>query len=257
MIFGVERVLFYLNFIAELALLYRLIHCGLYGIYRSLFLYWLVQALGGLALLFAGRATWMYLYIYWGAQTLNIFMALYVVQDLFHIALSEHPAIASLGRRSVLTAMALAGLIALAGITLDAKVLPGHYSAIQRFVTFERSLNFVILLFLLLISILLLWFPIKLRRNIAVYIAGFVLFAATRSIGLLLLNLLPQEFTVPVSTVMLALTLLCLLIWLVGIRPEGEQTTATPGQRSDPEAMRRLTRQLDAINATLSRFARG
>ena len=54
--FGVERALFYLNFIAELVLLCRLIHCGLYRIYRSLFLYWLVQALGGVALLIlAGR----------------------------------------------------------------------------------------------------------------------------------------------------------------------------------------------------------
>jgi hypothetical protein len=83
-----------------------------------------------------------------------------------------------------------------------------------------------------------------------------VLFAATRSFGLLLLNLLPQKFTVPVSTIMLALTLLCLLIWLVGIRPEGERETATPGYRSNPKAMQRLTRQLDAINATLARIVR-
>lgn len=254
--FGVERALFYLNLVAALALLGRLIQCRLYGIYKSLFLYWLVQTMGGMALLFASQGTWLYLYLYWGAQTLNIFMALYVVQDLFRIALSEHPAIASFGRRSVLAAMALAALVALAGITLDANVLPGHYSGLQRFVTFERTLNFVILLFLLLISILLLWFPIKVRRNIAVYISGFVLFAATRSFGLLLFNLLPQEFTVAVSTVMLAFTLLCLLIWIFGIRPEGERATATPGYRRDPEAMQRLSRQLDAINATLARFVR-
>ncbi len=156
----------------------------------------------------------------------------------------------------MLAALALAALVALAGITLDANVLPGHYGGLQRFVTFERTLNFVILLFLLLISILLLWFPIKVRRNIAVYISGFVLFAATRSFGLLLFNLLPQEFTVAVSTVMLALTLVCLLIWIIGIRPEGERATSTPGYRQDPEAMQRLGRQLDAINATLARFVR-
>ncbi len=131
--FGVERALFYLNFVAALALLGRLIQCRLYGIYKSLFLYWLVQTMGGMALLFASQGTWLYLYLYWGAQTLNIFMALFVVQDLFRIALSEHPAIASFGRRSVLAAMALAALVALAGITLDANVLPGHYSGLQRF----------------------------------------------------------------------------------------------------------------------------
>ena len=255
--FGAERALFFLNFIAEVALLCRLIQCKLYGIYKSLFLYWLVQATGGLALLLAGRGTWLYLYLYWVAQTLNIFMALYVVQDLFHIALAEHPAIASFGRRSVLAAMVLAAAVALVGITLDATVLPGHYLGIHRFLTFERSMNFLVLMFLLIISILLLWFPIKVRRNIAVYISGFLLFAASRSFGLLLLNLLPQSATVIVSTLLLALTLLCLLIWIVGIRPEGERATATPGYRRDPETMQRLSRQLDAINATLARFVRG
>ncbi len=254
---GVERVLFYLNVIAEVLLVFRLIQSRLYKIYSSLLLYWLLQVIEGLALLPVDRQSWLYLYVYWGAQTLSIFMALYVVQDLFHIALAEHPAIASFGRRTVLAAMALAAAVTLAGITLDATVLPGHYAAIQRFATFERSMNFVILIFLLVISILLLWFPIKVRRNIAVYISGFVLFALARSFGLLLANLLPQKDTLLVSTILLGLTLLCLLIWLVGIRPEGERVTATPGYRRDAEAMQRLSRQLDSINQTLARFVRG
>lgn len=254
--FGVERALFYLNFIAELTLLGRLIQCRLYRTYGSLFLYWLVQALPSLALLSVGRQTRLFVYIYWGAQTVNMFMALYVVQDLFHIALAEHPAIASMGRRVVLAAMAIAAVVALAGVALDVTILPGHYPAIQRFATFERSMNFVVLIFLLLISILLLWFPIKVRRNIVVYISGFVLFAAARSLGLLLANLLPQGYTVLVSTILLAITLLCLLIWIIGMRAEGERATSTPGYRRDPEAMHQLGRQLDAINATLARFVR-
>src|SRR6185503_8606428 len=238
--FGAELAFFYLNVVAELALLYRLIRCRLYGTYRSLFLYLLLQVVESIALLTAGQGTWLYVYIYWGAQSLNIFVALYVVQDLFHIALAEHPAIASFGRRTVLVAMALAAVVALAGVTLDATVLPGHFRTVQRFATFERSMNFVILIFLLLISILLLWFPIKVRRNIVVYISGFVLFHASRSFGVLLINLRPQEATRLISTVLLGLTLLCLLIWIVGIRPEGERVTATSGYHHDPEAMQRL-----------------
>ena len=45
----------------------------------------------------------------------------------------------------------------------------------------------------------------------------------------------------PVSTVLLALTLLCLLIWIVGIRAGRRAVTATPGYRRNPEAMRRLS----------------
>jgi len=255
---GAERILAYLNFIAELVLLWRLVQCQFYRTYRSLFWYWLVQAFTTLTLLSIPPRTFRYLYIYWGTETITVVMAVFVVQDLYRIALLEHPAVASFGRRSVMIILAIAGVIALSGIAMDATILPaGHYPAIHHFATFERSMNFVILLFLLLISGLLLWFPIRVRRNIAVYISGFVLFSAARSGGLLVSNLLPQAATLTVSTILLGLTLLCLLIWIVGIRPEGERATATPGYRRDPEAMQRLSRQLDTINATLARFGRG
>ena len=151
--------------------------------------------------------------------------------------------------------MFIAGVLALSGIALDAAIPRGQYPAIHRFLTFERSMNFVILVYLLLISGLLLWFPIRVRRNIVVYISGFVLFSASRSFGLLLYNLCPQDARL-ISTVLLGLTLLCLLIWIVGIEPEGELVTATPGYRRNPETMQRLSDQLDSINAALTRFGR-
>ncbi len=251
-----ERVLFYLNFFAELLLLWRFIRCQLHRTYRSLFWYWVVQAVVALVLMSVPMFTYRYLYTYYGAQTIVLFMAVFVVQDLYRIALLEYPAVVSLERRIMIGAMVIAAMVALLGIPLDSTILPGHYPAIQRFLTFERIMNFVILMLLLLISGFLLWFPIKVRRNIVVYIFGFVLFHASRSFGFLLINLQPQEATRVISTVLLGVTLLCLLIWIVGIRPEGERATATPGYRRDPEAMRRLSRQLEAINQTLARFVR-
>ncbi len=253
---GTERILFYLNFFAELLLLWRFVHCQLHRTYRSLFWYWVVQAFAAVVLMSVPMLTHRYMYTYYGTQTIVLFMAVFVVQDLYRIALLEYPAVVSLERRIMIGAMAVSAIVALAGIPLDFTILPGHYPAIQRFFTFERIMNFVILMLLLLISGFLLWFPIKVRRNIVVYIFGFVLFHAFRSFGVLLTNLEPQEDTRLISTVLLGLTLLCLLIWIVGIRPEGERATATPGYRRDPEAMQRLNRQLDAINATLARFVR-
>ena len=251
-----ERALFYLNFIAQLVLLLRLLYFRLYRTYLSLFLYWLLQALPSVVLLAIPIHSHRYVYIYWGAQTINVLMAVFVVQDVYRIALLEHPAVASFARRTVLAAMALAAIVALSGITLDSTVVAGQSPAIHRFATFERTMNFVILLFLLLISVLLLWFPIKVRRNIVVYISGFVLFSASRSFGLLLTNILPPSDTRAVSTVLLALTLLCLAIWIGGIQPEGELVTATPGYRRNPETMQRLSSQLDSINTALARFIR-
>ena len=250
-----EQTLFYLNIIAELVLLWRLVHAKLQRTYRPLFCYWAVQALGSAALTTFPIASRRYAYGYWAAQTVNVLMAAYVVQDLYRIALLEHPAVASLGRRAVLLAMAIAAAVALSGIRLDFTMLPGQYPDMHRFLTFERSVNFLTLLFLLIVSALLLWFPIRVRRNIVVYLFGFVLLSASRSFGLLLYNLRPQNGRL-ISTVLLGLTLLCLLIWIVGIEPEGELVTATPGYRSNPDTMQRLSRQLDSINAALTRFVR-
>jgi hypothetical protein len=250
-----ERVLFYLNFIAQLVLLYRLLHFRLYRIYLSLFLYWLLQALPSVALLAIPLASREYAYVYWGAQTINVLMAVFVVQDLYRIALREHPAVATFARRTMLAVMAVAAVVALSGIRLDFTLLPGQYLDVHRFFTFERSMNFLTLLFLLIVSALLLWFPIKVRRNIVVYISGFVLFAASRSIGILLYNLDPRHGRL-ISTILLGFTLLCMLIWIIGIEPEGELVMATPGFRSDPQAMQRLSQQLDSINAALTRFLR-
>jgi hypothetical protein len=252
---GTERALFYLNFAAELVLLWRLIHSKLYRTYPALFWYLTAQALGAVALLPVPMFTYRYLYIYWAAQTVNILMAVFVVQGLYGMALLEHPAVASFARRSMLAAMAIAAAVTLSGIRLDFNILPREYPGLHRFLTFERSMNFLTLLFLLIVSALLLWFPIKVRRNIVVYISGFVLFFAARSGGLLLYNLRPQNARL-ISTVLLGLTFTCLVVWIVGIRPEGEQVTATPGYRSNPETMQRLSRQLDAINAALTRFVR-
>jgi len=253
---GAERALFYLNFMAQLVLLYRLLHSRLYRTYLSLFLYWLLQALPSVALMAIPIHSHPYVYVYWGAQTINVLMAVFVVQDVYRIALLEHPAVASFARRTVLAAMAIAAIVALSGITLDSTILAGQSPAVHRFATFERSMNIVILLFLLLISVLLLWFPIRVRRNIVVYISGFVLFSASRSFGLLLANILPPSDTRLVSTILLAFTLTCLMIWIIGLQPEGELLTATPGYRRNPETMQRLSHQLDAINAALTRYVR-
>ena len=119
-----ERFLLYLNFIAELTLLWLLVKCKLHRTYRFLFWYWLVQALTTLVMLPVPIRTYLYLYMYWGIETISIVMAIFVVQDLYRIALLEHPAVASFGRRSVMVAMALAAVVALSGITLDSTILP-------------------------------------------------------------------------------------------------------------------------------------
>src|SRR5258708_23930813 len=140
---GAEQALFYLNFIAEVVLLYRLLHFTLFRTYLSLFVYWLLQALSSVVLMALPLESHRYVYVYWGAQTIIVLTAIFVVQDIYRIALVEHPAVASLARRTVLGAMTVAAIVALSGITLDSAIRAGQSPAVHRFATFERSMNFI------------------------------------------------------------------------------------------------------------------
>ena len=251
-----ERVLWYLNFGATLILVFRFIQCKLFGIYRFLFLYWLVQAVTDIVMFPVPLRSDLYAYLYLSFQTINLILAVCVVQELYEMALAGHPALAAFGRKSVLLVMGLAALFGAAGVVLDSTVLPGQYWRVHRFFTMERTMDFMILMFLLLISGFLLWFPVRVRRNITVYLTGFVLFYFSRSGGLLLANRLPHEFARSVSSVLEGLTLACLLVWIWGLRAEGERETTVTGHRWNAAAAGRLSLQLDEINTALARFAR-
>jgi len=111
----------------------------------------------------------------------------------------------------------------------------------------------MVLAFLLLISGFLLWFPVTVKRNVVVYITGFVLFYSSRSIGLLVNNVLPRAaYQQRISVVLLGFSLACLLLWLVGLRREGEEETTVTGPAGHAPALARLSAQLDEINTALA-----
>jgi len=251
-----EQVLWYLNFLATLALLARILCCKLNRIYPFIFLYWLNQALADLLLFQIPMRTVIYRNVYFIAQFANLLLAVLVVQELYRLALAEHPALSIFGRRSMLLVLSITAVLAAAMAGLDSTVLPGQYAMIHRFMTVERTLEFMILVFFLAISGFLLWFPVKIRRNIAVYITGFVVFYFSHSFGVLLNNLLPQEFSPVISTGALVMAPLCLLIWLLGLRAEGESAATVAGHGWNPAEAARLSAQLNEINTVLTRFVR-
>ena len=63
-----------------------------------------------------------------------------------------------------------------------------------------------------------------------------------------------DSHTHPLSAAMLSISFLCLIVWLFALRRQGEETTTVIGHRWNPARMERLTGQLEAINASLSRL---
>jgi len=253
---GFERWVIYLNLGAALALLIRL------GLYRLVFVYrWLTAYILAYAVEFVVAATiplrsTLYGYLYMLGESVDLLLSIFIVLELVGLSLAEHRALAVFGRKAVACTIGLAALLAAGGVMLDSVVLPGQSRFMHRFFTAERSLDFTVLVVLLVISAFMLWFPVKLRRNIVFYIGGFAVFYFSRTFGLLTINLLPPGSLKVITNVLMCCSAGCLIAWLFGLRRENEDPTTVVGHRWNPAAMERLSGQLEAINATLVRFGR-
>jgi len=249
---GFGRGLIYLNLAAVVVLLLRLFTLGLFRIYRSLFFYLLTYTLQFVATaVFPIRST-AYSYSYMVGESANLALSMMVVLELYKFSLAGQPALAGFGRKTVGYALALAAVVAAGGVMLDAGIPPGESRFRHYFFTAERTMDFTILMFLLFITAFMMWFPVKIRRNIVFYIGGFAVFYFSRTFGLLMINVLPAVWLKLITNFLMACSVGCLLAWLFGLRRETEDFTTIVGHRWNPAAAKRLTAQLDAINVTLA-----
>lgn len=249
------RVAVYLDLAAIWLLIITLARNKLYLSYRFLFAYLLVDGCGTAAGLFLHNGTTFYFLLYVSSQALKIVLAIFVVLELYQIVLADHPAISRFGRDVVLYVLGAAAVVAGCAIAFDASVPPGRSIFLQRFNSFERTMDLWMLLFLLMIAAFMTWFPVRLARNSFLYMAGFVLYFSTRSVGLLITNLAPRLIGW-MDSIMLVVAILCLMTWTFALRRKDDETTVVIGHRWNPEAMDRLTGQLSAINDRLVRLSR-
>jgi hypothetical protein len=238
------------------ALMLKLFLSGLAATYRYLFAYLAVElAEFAVAMLDPGYGM-LYSCTYVAGQATKTVLGILVVLELYRLALADQPALARFGRRTVGIVLGVAALLAACGLRLDSSVPSGQSWLLHDFLSFERTMDVCVLIFLVLISLFMVWFPVRIKKNVALYIWGFAIYWLARSSGLLLINVLPVRFTVPLGTAMLLVRIGCLLTWLFVLQPEGEETTAVLGHRWNPGAMGRLMDQLKSINASLARLPR-
>jgi hypothetical protein len=246
-----EDFVWYLNVAGTGALIARLYFQRLAWIYRLLFLYLALDALEDvLTLVFSRIPEWTYM-TYVAGQTAKVTMATFVVMELFRLALVQQPALARFGRNMVGYFFAVAAGLAALNVLFGADAEKYHTWE-GRFLAFERSVDLTVLVVLVLMSVFLLWFPVRARRNAAICIAGFVVYTFQRWTGLLLADLWPA-YTRQFSTTMLCISLAVLAVWIVRLRRDGETVTVQTGHGWNPAEADRLRLQLDAINARLSR----
>jgi hypothetical protein len=224
--------------------------------YPFLFAYLFADALEQIvASAFAERRR-IYTEIYFAGQTLKVVLAIFVVLELYELALAQQPALARFGRRMLGYLFSIAVAFGLVNLLLEGGAGDQKRGfLLVSFLRIERSVDLVAFIVLILIAGFLLWFPVRARRNVAIWLGGFLLYSFSRWTGLLLTNLFPQ-LTHELSVAMLAPSLACVVGWSLLLKRTGEKEIVVTGHAWDRAQAERLSVQLDAINSRLARMAR-
>jgi|SRR5579863_233387 len=240
----------YLTGVVEIGLLVLLLRYRLARSYCWLFDYFLADVLQTVLVIRLPIYSLWYGYIYFGGHGVKAFVGVGFAMQLWRRALLGYPAVARFGRQIVIYMLLAATAVSAAGLLLEPARSRAENPRVHAFVTIEGAVDSMVLAFLVAAVLFLLWFPVTMHRNVAVCLATFAFYMFHRWALLLLVNLHPADSHV-LSAVMVVLSLACIVLWTLAIRPEGEIVTTVTGHGGDPAETQRLLGQLAAINERL------
>jgi len=249
----------------ELALAIRLLTLGLHRIYRIFCAFLIFDVLT------SSLALWVQLEqpkalnykVIWMIFTpLDWVFYLTLVYALLSALLAKFPGILGFSKRVLHISLLVGAVIGV--FTARPEFLAyermRHVQAFDRIVSAamvtDRVVSMMALLALAASIIFILWFPVQMPRNLAVFCIGLVVFFAAQTSMRIVYSLGPHVdidlFNLVISLVFSA----CLLYWLIFINKAGEQVPTRIGHSWNAAEQQRLLAQLEAMNATLLRAAR-
>ncbi len=250
-----------------LILVLKLLSLRLHAIYQYFSLYLVCELIGStvwiLVRSFDRRAEWSDYRLLWAAQQIVVdTIIILTVYTLLGTVLDRLPGILTLSRRYLNFTFVAAGLISTGSLAWESHksgyVNQGSWQDNVLFVAIlaDRAVSIVVLLSILAILCFLLWFPVQIARNLAVFIVGFSVYSAGSSFGLLFQGSITDEnHRLIISTSLELLTSACYAYWVIFISPAGEQVPARLNVRRDPEEQDRLIRSLELLNESVLRSA--
>jgi hypothetical protein len=180
-----------------------------------------------------------------------------VVLELYSLALRNHPGIASLSRWTLSAALVVSVVISAVTLRVDLSRPSGRYRLLVYYSVMERGLTFSLVLFLLLITVFLVWYPVSIRRNVVVHASVYSVYFLSMTMALLIRNVAGyQETTRAISAVLLLVDLVCFSLWIAVLNRRGEERLLVVRRRWRHEDEERLVKQLDALNDMLLRHPR-
>lgn len=246
-----QQILLLLEILALLTLCIRLWQEGLHRIYRYFFVYLGLQLVQTLIPFLVPLQSRLYRDLFVTSQVLMVVFDAMVVLELYSVILQNLKGIARIAGRYVRITLMVAVVIALGLLRWEnnTATMTGYLFA------FQRTVMSILVVFLLLISAFLVYYPVPLGRNVIVYIAGYTAYFLTAAAVTMIQNLGFFWYRL-LGGVDMAVLVACLLFWLLMLTRQGEIKRVVVGHQWNPSDEGRLLAQLDAINASLLRAGR-
>ncbi|MDQ2839821.1 MAG: hypothetical protein M3Y72_02025, partial [Acidobacteriota bacterium] len=175
------------------------------------------------------RVVWVTLRV--GSWTLSIWM----IYALLQAILRNFPGIFRISRRvlNVVWPVSIGAALVSGVPEYVASGAESASGAVERLVIIgvvcERVIATVELLVLLLMLLFILWFPVRMPRNLALFSIGFVVYFSTETFLLLLHSFYSHESFALVDNGVTFMSCICLVYWVIFLNKQGETAPVTIG----------------------------
>lgn len=249
-----ENNLIIIGFLLCSGLAIKLWLSGLVSHYKGLFVYVLFSIFRVLVPLVFQWKQNSQAYANWWVATEVTSWIIYVVLvlELYSAIFHQFPALASFGRKLFQIAIGVSVLVGLGGMFLFSPN-PSQFPILDAVLLTRRVIMTSLLIFLISLLFSLSLFRIRLRPNTIVHACIFFIYFLSKAGIVLVLQILGARVLTSVNLVFLVISNLSILAWAVFLTRRGEATEVMIGHQWNPEQGERLTKQLIALNSSLSR----
>jgi hypothetical protein len=258
MLFGLtlDRLFWLAQIGLQALVVLKLYRHKLHRVYSVFFIYLLFTTAQNLLLLQIAPRSKAYTSVWLISMPVAWVLSILIVLELSSLVLRDYQGLLTFGRRALALFLAASFLIAFASLYPDLQRMDGTYPVVAGFLAVQRALTSSLAVFLVLLTAFLLFFPIPLRWNLAVYALVYFIYFAATSAGIFLRNVFGPEVTRSINTGLTAVGALSLLLWLILLTAKGEKRETVVGPRWSAEREKPMLEQLNAVNAALLRTAR-
>jgi len=180
----------------------------------------------------------------------------WVAFEIYQKVLQSYQGISALGRKSLAAGLAISAGIACITSVRNIRWTGELYPVLLVTAALSQGVSLTLLIFLVLISLFILWYPIPLKRNLLFYALGYSLVFISLGLGFFLRSAFGPQMARTVSYTHLAVWVGCLVFWLIGLRQSGEVVSTTMGSALRAGDQDRLLAQVEALNSLLLRTTR-